>query len=74
MKNFEKHMNIKLSKKVMSFLQNTPVEELKQKAQRLAFQSTCPVAMVDDSPELRKNLKEAGELIKEFILFTNKNQ
>ena len=68
---FEKHMNLELSKKTINFLENTSLIELKEKAQRLAFQSKCPVALVDDSPELRDQLMKASELIERFIKFTN---
>ena len=68
---FEKHMNLELSKKTINFLENTSLTKLKEKAQRLAFQSKCPVALVDDSPELRDQLMKASELIEKFIKFNN---
>lgn len=71
MTRFEEHMNMELSKEVLHFLENTPLAKLKEKAQRLAFQSKCPVALVDDSPELRDQLMKASELIEKFIKFTN---
>ncbi len=71
MTSFEKHMNIELSEQTMSFLENTSIEELKKKSKTLAFQSKCPVAMVDDTPELREELMNASKMIESFIKFTN---
>ena len=69
MTRFEEHMNMELSKETLHFLENTPLDKLKEKAQRLAFQSKCPVALVDDSPELREHLMKASQMIEAFIKF-----
>ena len=62
-------MNIELSKERLDFLENTALAKLKEKSLRLASQSKCPVALVDDSPELREHLMKASQMIEAFIKF-----
>ena len=74
MKNFEKHIKEKLSDSVKDFLTNTPIEEIKRTARNLQFKSICPIAMENDSKELRENMKKTSEMLFKFIRFQKKNK
>ena len=40
-----------------------------RQAEKLKFDSICPVLLENDSPEVRKELKEASELLFKYIDF-----
>jgi|TARA_R100000482_G_scaffold93978_1_gene39229 hypothetical protein len=68
-KGFELYIGEKLSPEVISFLENTPLDAIERKAKDLEFKSWCPVAMQDDSKELRDALKQTSEMLFSFIRF-----
>ena len=69
MTQFESHIGETLSPEVTSFLKNTPLDEIERKARDLEFKSWCPVAMQDDSKELRDAMKQTSEMLFKFINF-----
>jgi len=64
---FTTYKGKKLSSDIISYLENTPLEEIKDKARDLEFKSWCPVEMVNDSEQLRKDLKTTSEMLFAFI-------
>ena len=71
MTNFEKHLGKQLPQNIVDYLQSTPTQDLQRQAERLKFDSWCPVSIEGDSPEVRQNLKEASDLIFAYLKFTN---
>jgi len=71
MTQFESHIGETLSSEVTSFLKNTPLDAIERKARDLEFKSWCPVAMQDDSKELRDAMKQTSEMLFKFIKFQN---
>ena len=69
MRNFELHIGEKLSPEAKSFLENNSLEAIERKARDLEFKSWCPVAMQDDSKELRDAMKQTSEMLFKFISF-----
>lgn len=67
--NFEKHIGQELPQAILDYLEAHTTEELMRQAQKLKFDSRCPVVMENDSPELRKELKEASELLFKYVDF-----
>ena len=69
MTQFESHIGETLSPEAKSFLENTPLDAIERKARDLEFKSWCPVAMQDDSKELRDAMKQTSEMLFKFIEF-----
>ena len=69
MTNFEKHIGQELPQAILDHIDEHSTDEIYNQAHRLRFQSMCPVVMENDSPELRKELKEASELLFKYIDF-----
>ena len=69
MTNFEQHIGQELPQAILDHLDAHSTDEIYNQAHRLRFQSTCPALMENDSPELRKELKEASELLFKYIDF-----
>ena len=69
MTNFEKHIGQELPQAILDHINAHSTDELYSQAQKLKFDSWCPVVMENDSPELRKELKEASELLFKYIDF-----
>ena len=68
-KGFELYIGENLSTEVKSYLENTPLDAIERKARDLEFKSWCPVAMQDDSKELRDAMKHTSEMLFKFISF-----
>ena len=71
MTQFETHIGEALSPETTSFLENTPLDAIERKAKDLEFKSWCPVAMQNDSEELRDAMKQTSEMLFKFIEFQN---
>jgi len=69
MTNFEQHLGQALPQAILAHLNDSPIDMLDKQARKLEFDSWCPIAMENDSPELRKELKEASELLFKWIDF-----
>jgi len=69
MTNFEKHIGHELPQAILDHLNSRTTQEIYDQAHKLKFDSICPVVMENDSPELRKELKEASELLFKYIDF-----
>ena len=69
MTNFEKHIGQELPQAILDHLAARTADEIYNQAHKLRFDSICPVVMDNDSPELRKELKEASELLFKYIDF-----
>ena len=69
MTNFEQHIGQELPQAILEHIDAHSTDEIYNQAHRLRFQSTCPVVMENDSPELRRELKEASELLFKYIDF-----
>ena len=69
MTNFEKHIGQELPQAIIAHINNSSIEMLTKQAEKLKFDSWCPVSLEGDSPELRKELKEASELLFKYIDF-----
>ena len=67
MEDFRTYKGEKLSPDTISYLYNTPLEEIRERAMDLEFKSWCPVVMVNDSEQLRKDMKKASEMLFAFI-------
>ena len=67
MKKFTTYKGEKLSSDTISYLENTPLEKIRDRAMDLEFKSWCPVVMVNDSEKLRKDMKTASEMLFAFI-------
>jgi|TARA_B100000073_G_scaffold301186_1_gene268034 hypothetical protein len=66
-KKFTTYKGVKLSSDTISYLENTSLEKIRERAEDLKFKSWCPVAMVNDSEKLRKDMKVASEMLFAFI-------
>tara|TARA_R100001126_G_scaffold100407_1_gene78096 strand:+ start:1242 stop:1496 length:255 start_codon:yes stop_codon:yes gene_type:complete len=73
-KGFELYIGEKLSPEAISFLENNSLEAIERKAKDLEFKSWCPVAMKDDSKELRDAMKQTSEMLFKFISFQKENE
>jgi hypothetical protein len=71
MTQFETHIGEALSPETTSFLENTPLDAIERKARDLEFKSWCPVAIQNDSKELRDAMKQTSEMLFKFIEFQN---
>jgi len=69
MTNFEQHIGHELPQAILDHLHSRTTQEIYDQAHKLKFDSICPVVMENDSPELRKELKEASELLFKYIDF-----
>ena len=69
MTEFEQHIGQQLPQNVLDFMASRSIEEIERQAQKLKFDSWCPVVMENDSPELRKELKQASDLLFQWIDF-----
>ena len=69
MTNFEQHIGHELPQAILDHLASRTTDEIYNQAQKLKFDAWCPVVMENDSPELRKELKEASELLFKYIDF-----
>ena len=69
MTQFESHIGETLSPEAKSFLENNSLDVIERKARDLEFKSWCPVAMQDDSKELRDAMKQTSEMLFKFISF-----
>ena len=67
MEKFTEYKGEKLSPDTISYLENTPLEEIRDKAMDLEFKSWCPVVMVNDSEHRRKYMKTPSEMLFAFI-------
>ena len=67
MEKFTEYKGEKLSPDTISYLENTPLEEIRDKAMDLEFKSWCPVVMVNDIEQLRKAMKTTSEMLFAFI-------
>jgi hypothetical protein len=74
MTDFEKHIGHELPKAVLAHLNNTPTLDLRNQAEKLRFDSWCPVVLENDSPELREDLKKASNLIFQYLKFKSNEQ
>ena len=74
MRNFELYIGEKLSPEAKSFLENNSLEVIERKAKDLEFKSWCPVAMQNDSKELRDAMKQTSEMLFKFISFEKQNE
>ena len=66
-KKFTTYKGVKLSPDTISYLENTPLEKIRERAEDLKFKSWCPVVMVNDSEQLRKDMKTASEMLFAYI-------
>ena len=69
MTKFEQHIGQQLPQSVLDYIASRSIEEIERQAQKLKFDSWCPVVMENDSPELRKELKQASDLLFQWIDF-----
>jgi len=69
MTKFEQHIGQQLPQNVLDYMASRSIEEIERQAQKLKFDSWCPVVMENDSPELRKELKQASDLLFQWIDF-----
>lgn len=69
MTNFEQHIGQELPQAIIAHLNNSPIDALTKQAEKLKFDSWCPVVMENDSPELRKQLKDSSDLLFQWIDF-----
>ena len=70
-KGFELYIGEKLSPEAKSFLENNSLDAIERKARDLEFKSWCPVAMQEDSKELRDAMKQTSEMLFKFVEFKN---
>ena len=73
-KQFELLLGEKLPFGTKSFLENTPLDTIERKARDLEFKSWCPVAMQNDSKELRDAMKQTSDVLFRFIQFQKANE
>tara|TARA_R100001509_G_C4750365_1_gene176200 strand:+ start:380 stop:622 length:243 start_codon:yes stop_codon:yes gene_type:complete len=66
-KKFTTYKGVKLTSDTISYLENTSLEKIRERAEDLKFKSWCPVVMVNDSEKLRKDMKVASEMLFAFI-------
>lgn len=69
MTKFEQHIGQQLPQDVLDYMASRSIEQIERQAQKLKFDSWCPVVMENDSPELRKELKQASDLLFQWIDF-----
>tara|TARA_R100001460_G_scaffold92239_1_gene134086 strand:- start:285 stop:518 length:234 start_codon:yes stop_codon:yes gene_type:complete len=69
MTKFEQHIGYQLPQEVRDYIASRTIEQIDQQARKLKFDSWCPVVMENDSPELRKDLKQASDLLFQWIDF-----
>lgn len=69
MTNFEQHIGHELPQAILDHLASRTTDEIYNQAQKLKFDSWCPVSLEGDSPELRKQLKESSDLLFQWIDF-----
>lgn len=69
MTKFEQHVGQKLPQEVLDYMASRTIEQIEHQAQKLKFDSWCPVVMDNDSPELRKELKKASDLLFKWVEF-----
>ena len=74
MTDFEQHIGYELPQAVLAHLNNTPTLDLRNQAEKLKFDSWCPVALENDSPELREDFKKASNLIFQYLKFKSNEQ
>lgn len=72
MTNFEQYIGQELPQAIIAHLNNSPIDALTKQAEKLKFDSWCPISFENDSPELRSELKQASELIFKFIQYQSK--
>ena len=73
-KKFTTYKGEKLSSDTISYLDNTPLEKIRDKAMDLEFKYWCPVEMVNDSEQLRKDMKTTSEMLFAFIRYQKLNK
>jgi len=69
MTNFEQHIGHELPQAILDHLASRTTDEIYNQAQKLKFDAWCPVVMENDSPELRKQLKDSSDLLFQWIDF-----
>tara|TARA_Y100001972_G_C7417210_1_gene215782 strand:- start:209 stop:433 length:225 start_codon:yes stop_codon:yes gene_type:complete len=69
MTKFEQHIGEQIPQEVLDYMASRTIEQIERQAQKLKFDSWCPVVMENDSPELRKQLKQASDLLFQWIDF-----
>ena len=69
MTKFEQHIGKQIPQDVLDYMASRTIEQVEHQAQKLKFDSWCPVVMENDSPELRKELKQASDLLFQWIDF-----
>ena len=67
MKNFEQHIGHELPQEWTDYINAHTTDELYNQAKKLKFDSWCPILLENDSPELRKHLEEASELLFKYV-------
>jgi hypothetical protein len=69
MTKFEQHIGKQIPQEVLDYMASRTIEQIERQAQKLKFDSWCPLVMENDSPELRKELKQASDLLFQWIDF-----
>lgn len=69
MTKFEQHIGKQIPQDALDYMASRTIEQIERQAQKLKFDSWCPVVMENDSPELRKELKQASDLLFQWIDF-----
>ena len=69
MTKFEQHIGEQIPQEVLDYMASRTIEQIERQAQKLKFDSWCPVVMENDSLELRKQLKQASDLLFQWIDF-----
>ena len=69
MTKFEQHIGKQIPQDVIDYMASRTIDQIERQAQKLKFDSWCPVVMENDSPELRKELKQASDLLFQWIDF-----
>ncbi len=69
MTKFEQHIGKQLPQDVLDYMASRTIEQIERQAQKLKFDSWCPVVMENDSPELREDLKQASDILFQWIDF-----
>jgi len=71
MTEFEQHVGHELPQEVLDYMASRTIEQIEHQAQKLKFDAWCPVVLENDSPELRKELKQASDLLFQWVEFNS---
>ena len=69
MTKFEQHIGKQIPQDIIDYMASRTIDQIERQAQKLKFDSWCPVVMENDSPELRKELKQVSDLLFQWIDF-----